>query len=126
MKYRVRKGHTLYYPDGTVRGHRGYVISALVPDERATLERQGDALEPTERQAQPDAYDAEKLAQEYGEAPAVPAADDWGGLENEIMSLLDEIMPDEEEEKPKAKKKASKKKATKKKGILDRFKKGDD
>jgi len=116
MKYRVRKGHTLYYPDGTVRGERGYVISALVPDERATLERQGDALEPTERQAQPDAYDAGKLAQEYGESKPDAKADDWGGLEAEILSLLDEIMPDEEEEKPKAKKK----------GILDRFKKGEE
>lgn len=121
MKYRVRKGHTLYYPDGTVRGERGYVISALVPDERATLERQGEALEPTERQAKPDAYDAGKLAQEYGEAKPEAKSDDWGGLEGVISELLDEVFPEEEEAKPE--KKVTKKKAAKKKGILDRFKK---
>lgn len=123
MKYRVRKGSTLYYPDGTVRGHRGYVISSMVPDERATLERQADALEPTERQAQPDAYDAEKLAQEYG---AAPEADEWAVLEAEVIELIDEILPAEEAQPKPKKKAAKKKKVAKKKGILDRFKKESD
>lgn len=43
MKYRVKKGCELLYPDGSFRGDVGYVIDSMT--ERQTLTDQGDVLE---------------------------------------------------------------------------------
>ena len=50
-KYRVRTGAQLLYPDGSVRGERGYVVDTRAAHDRGTLADQGDALQPTERSA---------------------------------------------------------------------------
>ena len=61
MKYRVKKGHQITYPDGSIRGERGYIIDGSAYYERPTLEDFADALERTERQAVPSPVNVELL-----------------------------------------------------------------
>ena len=61
MKYRVTKGHQNTYPDGSIRGERGYIIDGSAYYERPTLEDFADALERTERQAVPSPVNVELL-----------------------------------------------------------------
>ena len=90
MKYRVRKGRSIAYPDGALRGERGYIVDGSAYYERSTLENHADDLEPVERQTPVSSVDITRLAS----APV--------------------------EAKPKAaKKNASKKKAAKKKVEAD-------
>lgn len=97
MKYRVKKGHTIYYPDGSIRGERGYIIDGSAYYERPTVEDFGDALERTERQAVVSPVDVDRL---------------WSAPDQSVES------------KPKVtKKKVAKKKAAKKapKKIIDKI-----
>lgn len=74
MKYRVRKGHQLLYPDGTPRGGRGYVVDGDCPHERGTLLGQSAALEQiSERQAVPSVRDLDRLAGESEPVTSAPA-----------------------------------------------------
>ena len=62
MKYRVKKGHRIHYPDGSIRGERGYIIDGSAYYERPTLEDHGDALEPVrDRQLEVDPVDVTRL-----------------------------------------------------------------
>jgi len=60
-KFRVKKNRQIVYPDGSLRGERGYVIDGLAPGERATLESQSDALERTGRQAPVSPIDQSRM-----------------------------------------------------------------
>lgn len=102
MKYRVRKGAVLMYPDGTLRGERGYIVDGDDWKERRTIDEQREALELlSERQAPASPRDLDRLTSSasVGEAEPITAEEDA-------------------EEKPKAKKK--------RKGILRRKKKEGD
>lgn len=72
MKYRVKKGHAITYPDGSIRGERGYIIDGSAYYERPTLESCADALERTERQAVASPVDVSRLQHKAPE-PAVEA-----------------------------------------------------
>jgi hypothetical protein len=61
MKYRVKKGRTISYPDGSIRGQRGYIVDGSAYYERPTLEDYADSLEPAERQAVPSPVDVGRL-----------------------------------------------------------------
>lgn len=61
MKYRVKKGHQITYPDGSIRGERGYIVDGSAYYERPTLEDFADALERTERQAVPSPVNVDLL-----------------------------------------------------------------
>lgn len=91
MKYRVKKNRMITYPDGGLRGERGYTLDGAMWYERPTIEDFGDALERTERQAPVSPVDVERL---MGSAPQKAPA-----------------------ENAPAKKKATKKKAKKKKVV---------
>jgi hypothetical protein len=96
MKYRVKKGAALLYPDGTLRGQWGYIIDGDDPRERATVRMQADALERCrDRQTPASPFDPQRLAAPKQESGAA-------------------VAPDSEPAKA-AKKKATKKKAVKKK-----------
>ena len=45
-KLRVRKRAQLLYPDGSVRGERGYIVDTSAAHDRDIVAEQGDALEP--------------------------------------------------------------------------------
>jgi len=108
MKYRVRKGAVLVYPDGTLRGERGYIVDGDDWKERRTIDEQRDVLERiSERQAPASPRDLDRLTSSAPVEEAEP-----------ITLVL--ICEDEEpaKEKPKAKKK--------RKGILRRKKKEGD
>ena len=45
-KLRVRKHATLLYPDGSVRGERGYIVDTNAPYDRDIVAEQGEAFEP--------------------------------------------------------------------------------
>lgn len=99
MKYRVKKGRTIYYPDGSIRGQRGYILDGSAYYERPTIEDFGDDLERVERQAVVSPVEVDRL---------------WSKPE----------LPSEEAPEPKAtKKKATKKKVAKKapKKIIDKI-----
>ncbi len=103
MKYRVRKGRSIAYPDGALRGERGYIVDGSAYYERSTLENHADDLEPVERQTPVSSVDITRLASSSLKMVSMP---------------LRSIAP--VEAKPKAaKKKASKKKAAKKKVEAD-------
>jgi len=62
MKCRVRKGCQLVYPDGTLRGERGYIIDADDWKERRTLIEQAEVLERlSERQTPASPRDLDRL-----------------------------------------------------------------
>lgn len=66
-KLRVRKRAQLLYPDGTVRGERGYIVDTSAPYDRDIVAEQGDALEPErERSAAASPVDLSK----FGDGPA--------------------------------------------------------
>ncbi len=103
MKYRVRKGATLLYPDGSVRGLGGYIVDGKAPHERTTVQEQADVLERCrDRQTPASPVDLMKLA--ASASPTVGAASSSSDEEPEKVT------------KKKAKKKA------KKKGLLRRKK----
>jgi len=61
-KYRVKKRAQLLYPDGTVRGERGYIVDTSAAHDRDLVAEQGDALEPVrERSATPSPVDLTKF-----------------------------------------------------------------
>ena len=60
-KFRVKKHRQLLYADGSVRGEPGYVVDGNLDSERSTLAEQGDALDPTERQAAPGPIDQSRM-----------------------------------------------------------------
>ena len=60
-KFKVLKNRQLKYPDGSVRGERGYVVDGDQAYERATLAEQGDKLQRTERMAPVDPVDPARL-----------------------------------------------------------------
>ena len=66
-KYKVRQGCQLLYPDGSVRGERGYVVDGLV--EPKTVAEQADSLQRSGRQAVASPVDMDKLS------PAKPKAE---------------------------------------------------
>lgn len=90
-KFRVLKNRQLLYPDGTIRGERGYVIDDTLPGERDIAQAQADALQKCGRQEPVSPVDPARL-----------------------------VAAVEKQAKPKAaKKNASKKKAAKKKVEAD-------
>lgn len=102
MKYRVRKGAVLMYPDGTLRGERGYIVDGDDWKERRTIDEQREALELlSERQAPASPRDLDRLTSSASVEEAEP-----------ILVIL--TAEEDAEEKPKAKKK--------RKGILRRKK----
>lgn len=102
MKYRVRKGAVLMYPDGTLRGERGYIVDGDDWKERRTIDEQREALELlSERQAPASPRDLDRLTSSAAVEEAEPITAE-----------------EDAEEKPKAKKK--------RKGILRRKKKEGD
>lgn len=58
-KYKVRQGCELLYPDGSVRGGRGYVVDSLVEPE--TVAAQADSLQRSGRQSVVSPVDASRL-----------------------------------------------------------------
>ena len=61
MKYQVKSGRNITYPDGSFRGGRFYIVDGN--REPQTIEEQGDALERCrERQAVVSPVDAARLA----------------------------------------------------------------
>lgn len=61
-KLQVRKHAHLLYPDGSVRGHRGYIVDTHASYDRDIVADQGDALEPMrERSAVASPVDLTKL-----------------------------------------------------------------
>tara|TARA_R100000951_G_scaffold54731_1_gene46000 strand:+ start:1168 stop:1431 length:264 start_codon:yes stop_codon:yes gene_type:complete len=60
-KFRVKKHRQLLYADGSVRGEQGYIVDGDLASERPTLAEQGDALDPTERQAVPGPVDQSRM-----------------------------------------------------------------
>lgn len=102
MKYRVRKRCQLLYPDGTLRGDRGYVVDGGDWKERRTLEEQADVLERIpDRQTPASPRDLDRLTSSAAVEEAEPVTAE-----------------EPAEEKPKPKKK--------RKGILRRKKVEDD
>ena len=102
MKYRVRKGAVLVYPDGTLRGERGYIVDGDDWKERRTIDEQRDVLERiSERQAPASPRDLDRLTSSAPVEEAEPITAE-----------------EPAEEKPKAKKKRT--------GILRRKKKEGD
>ena len=102
MKYRVRKGAVLMYPDGTLRGERGYIVDGDDWKERRTIDEQREALELlSERQAPASPRDLDRLTSSASVEEAEPITAE-----------------EDAEEKPKAKKK--------RKGIRRRKKKEGD
>lgn len=93
MKYEVRRGHSISYPDGEERGLAGYVIDGDKPYERETLAKFADALRGVDRSVPASPVDLARLA---GEQPVA-----------------------EDEPAPAPKKKAKKK--AKKKGLIDKL-----
>ena len=71
-KYRVLKNRQLTYPDGSLRGERGYVIDGDAAYERATLAEQGGALQRVERQTPVDPVDPARLMQAAVETKTAP------------------------------------------------------
>jgi len=62
-KLRVRKRAQLLYPDGSVRGERGYIVDTSAAHDRDIVAEQGDALEPVrERSAVASPVDLTKFA----------------------------------------------------------------
>jgi len=60
-KFKVKKHRQLLYPDGSLRGRQGYVVDSRASGEAQTLAEQGDALDPTERQAVPGPIDQSRM-----------------------------------------------------------------
>tara|TARA_R110002110_G_scaffold391904_1_gene605261 strand:- start:349 stop:600 length:252 start_codon:yes stop_codon:yes gene_type:complete len=61
MKYQVKSGRNITYPDGSFRGGRFYIVDG--DREPQTIAEQGDALERCrERQAVVSPVDASRLA----------------------------------------------------------------
>jgi len=94
MKYKVKKHCTLKYPDGSLRGHAGYIVDSKAPGERATIAEQGDVLDRAERQSVASPVNTALLVAEESKPKAAKA---------------------ETTKKKTTKKKAAKKKAAKKK-----------
>jgi len=114
MKYRVRKRCQLLYPDGTLRGERGYVVDGGDWKERRTLEEQAGVVERIpDRQTPASPRDLDRLTSSAPVEEAEP-----------ITLIL--ICEDEEPAKEKAKEKPRPKKKKKRKGILRRKKVEDD
>ena len=65
-KYKVRQGCQLLYPDGSVRGERGYVVDGLVEPE--TVAAQADSLQRSGRQSVVSPVDASRLVTEKPKA----------------------------------------------------------
>ena len=93
MKYEVRRGHSISYPDGGERGLEGYVIDGDKPYERETVAKFANALRGVDRSAPVSPVDLSRLA---GEPPV-----------------------SEDKPAPAPKKKAKKK--AKKKGIINKL-----
>jgi hypothetical protein len=92
MKYRVRKGCVLTYPDGTLRGERGYVVDGDDWKESRTIIEQGDVLERiSERQTPASPRDLDRLTSSASVEEAEPITADE---------------PAEEQPKPKKKRKS--------------------
>jgi hypothetical protein len=61
-KLRVRKHAQLLYPDGSVRGGRGYIVDTNTDHDRDIVADQGDVLEPVrERSAVASPVDMTKM-----------------------------------------------------------------
>lgn len=60
-KFRVLKNRQLLYPDGTIRGERGYVIDDTLPGERDIVQAQADALQKCGRQEPVSPVDPARL-----------------------------------------------------------------
>jgi len=92
MKYRVRKGAVLVYPDGTLRGERGYIVDGDDWKERRTIDEQRDVLERiSERQTPASPRDLDRLTSSASVEEAEPITADE---------------PAEEQPKPKKKRKS--------------------
>lgn len=104
--FQVRKHQTLLYPDGSVRGERGYVVDGTASYERGTLAEQGAKLERVrDRQTKASPVLIEKLTPPPVEESAAPAEDP--AEEAAPVSLVSRVL----RKKKVAKKKAAKKKA---------------
>lgn len=60
-KFRVKNNRQIIYPDGSLRGERGYILDSLAPGEQATLESQSDSLERAGRQAPVSPIDQSRM-----------------------------------------------------------------
>ena len=67
MKYEVRRGHSISYPDGGERGIAGYVVDGDKPYERETVAKFINALRGVDRGAPVSPVDLDRL---MGSAPA--------------------------------------------------------
>ncbi len=77
MKYRVKKGRQLVYPDGTLRGEQGYIIDADDWKERRTMIEQAEVLERlSERQAPTSPRDLDRLTSSAPVEEAEPVTAD--------------------------------------------------